>query len=199
MDSIKQWAEMLFPLIILIGLYLFRYINHFSKARALREIAPFINGEVVLRPFVAPRIQGAYMGMPYQMNFLPISRNSPGRLQVKLEFSFLFSLHLSLQGRMPGFDQLLTRGKVIETGEESFDGMVLAKGEKDLDKARVYLDNPGNKEAILAIFQEEFESIEITPKGAALLKSGDFLSSGAFTQEQALHYLSLAARLMQRV
>ena len=198
MDFLQEWRDFLFPLAVFMGLFFFRYLAHFRKGKALKEVAPYINGEAVINLFSPPRIQGAYMGMPFQMSFLPMNRNSPGRLQLTMEFAFAFNLELSSKGRMPGIEHLFTRGKAIETGEETFDSFVQARAEKEYEKAVVYLDNPGNREAVLAIFQEGFELIQISEKGVILTKQGDFLD-GLFTQEMALRALSLSSALMQRI
>ncbi len=198
MDFLLERRDLLFPIVVFIGLFIFRYFAHFKKGKSLREIAPYINGQAVIRLFSPPRIRGAYMGMPFQIAFLPMNRNSPGRLRIKLEFSFAFTLELSSKGRMPGIEHLFTRGKIIETGEETFDSFVQARAEREHERAGVYLDNPGNREAILAIFQEGFELVQLSEKGAVLIKQGDFLD-GTFTHEMALRSLALSAALMQRI
>lgn len=194
----REWLEFLLPLIIFGGLFLLRYISQFVKAKRLKEIAPYINGVAVIWPFSPPRIKGTYMGVPYQMIFLAGGRNSPGRMQIKLTFSFPFVLDIRARGGMQGLEQLFQRGKPIETGEEAFDESVVARADKEREKAELYLDNPVNRESILGILKEGFENVRFTDKELVLTKQGDFLR-GEFTPEQALHDLSLAGRLMQRL
>jgi hypothetical protein len=198
MSFLREWLEFLFPLIIFVGLFLFRYISQFVKAKKLKEIAPYINGVAVVWPFSPPRIRGTYMGTPYQMIFLPAGRNSPGQMQIKLGFSFPFGLEVRRQGVMQGLEQIFQRGRPIGTGDEAFDESVFARADKEREKAELYLDNPVNRETILEIFQDGFENIRFTEKELILTKPGDFLK-GDLNPELALRDLSLAARLMQRL
>jgi hypothetical protein len=198
MSFLREWLEFLFPIIIFVGLFLLRYISQFIKAKKLKEIAPYINGVAVIWPFSPPRIRGTYMGIPYEMSFLPAGRNSPGQMQIKLGFSFPFALEVRRQGVMQGLEQLFQRGKPIETGDEAFDEAVVARADREREKAELYLDNPVNRESILEVLQEGFENIRFTEKEMILAKPGDFLK-GDLTPELALRDLSLAARLMQRL
>ncbi len=198
MRFLKEWSEFLLPLVVFVGLFLLRYVSQFVKARQLKEIAPYINGEAVVRPFSNPRIRGIYMGTPYQMIFLPAGRNTPGGLQIKLAFSFSFGLEIRRPGPVQGLEQLFQRGGRIETGDEAFDEAVIARAGRDREKAELYLDNPVNREAILEILDEGFEDVRFTDKELILTKRGDFLS-GDMNPERALHDLELAARLMQRL
>ena len=75
----KEWFQFLLPLIIFLGLFLLRYVSQFVKARRLKEIAPYLNGVAVIWPFSPPRIKGMYMGIPFQLIFLPAGRSSPRR------------------------------------------------------------------------------------------------------------------------
>jgi hypothetical protein len=198
MSFLREWLELLFPLIIFVGLFLLRYISQFVKARKLKEIAPYINGVAVVWPFSPPRIRGTYMGIPYQMIFLPAGRNSPGQMQIKLAFSFPFGLEVRRQGGMQGLEQLFQRGKPIETGDEAFDEAVLARADREREKAELYLDNHVNRESILEVFEDGFENIRFTEKDLILTKPGDFLKED-LSPELALRDLALAARLMQRL
>jgi hypothetical protein len=198
MEIPKEWLEYLLPLIIFVGLFLFRYITQFTRGRRLKEIAPYINGEAVIWPLVPPKIKGVYMGTPYQMVFLPSGRNSPGRMQIKVSFDFPFGLEVRPRGGIQGLEQLLLRARVIETGDEDFDASTLARSDREKEKAELYLDNPENRATILELFQEGFETVRFSPKEVVLTKQGDFLG-GSLTAEQVLHDLSLASRLMQRL
>ncbi len=198
MHFLKEWSEFLLPLIVFIGLFVLRYVSQFVKARQLKDIAPYINGEAVVRPFSNPRIRGIYMGTPFQLIFLPTGRNTPGGLQLKLAFAFPFGLEIRRPGVTQGLEQLFQRGGRIETGDDTFDEAVIARAGRDRDKAELYLDNPVNREAILAILDEGFEEVRFTERELLLMKRGDFLSGG-MSPERALHDLELAARLMQRL
>lgn len=198
MSSLKEWLEILLPLIIFLGLFLLRYLSQFVKARRLKEIAPYLNGEAVIWPFSPPKIRGTYMGIPFQIIFLAAGRNSPGRMQIKLSFSFPFVLEVRGPGAMQGLEQLFQRGKPIETGDEAFDEAVVARADREQDKAELYLDNPVNRESILKVLKEGFENVRFTEKELLLSRKGDFLG-GEFTPEYALRDLALAARLMQRL
>jgi hypothetical protein len=198
MSALKEWFELLLPLVIFAGLFVLRYVSQFVRARRLKEIAPYINGVAVVWPFSPPRIRGTYMGVPFQMVFLPSGRNSPGRIQIKLSFEFPFSLEIRPPGTMQGLEQLFQRGRLIETGHEAFDQGAVARADKEREKAELYLDNPVNRESILKILEEGFESIRFTEKELVLTKQGDFLGE-ELTAERALHDLALAARLMQRL
>ena len=197
LDSYRGWLEILFPLAVFLVLFLFRYGAQFLKARHLREIAPFINGEVVLRPFFPPRIQGAYMGMSYQMSFLAEGRNTPGRLLLKLGFSCPFSMEIRAKGRMQGLSDLLAMGKSHETGEEAFDSRLAVKVDREKQSAELYLNNPMNRETLLSAFLDGFVSVRYDKDGITLTRHGNFLT-GEFTADQALHNLAMAARLVQR-
>jgi hypothetical protein len=119
-------------------------------------------------------------------------------MQIKLDFSFPFGLEVRRQGVMQGLEQLFQRGKPIETGDEAFDEAIVARADREREKAELYLDNPVNRETILEVLQEGFENIRFTEKELILTKPGDFLK-GDLTPELALRDLSLAARLMQRL
>ena len=198
MSLLKEWLEILLPLMIFFGLFLLRYVSQFVKARRLKEIAPYMNGEAVIWPFSPPRIRGTYMGVPFQLVFFPAGRNSPGRMQVKLSFSFPFGLEVRRPGAMQGLEQLFQKGRTIETGDEAFDQAALARADSERDKAGVYLDNPVNRETILEILKEGFESVRFTDKELVLTRQGDFLGA-ELTPEHALGDLALAARLLQRL
>ena len=196
MSFLKEWFQLLLPLIIFVGLFLLRYVSQFVKARRLKEIAPYLNGVAVIWPFSPPRIKGTYMGIPFQLIFLPAGRNSPGRMQIKLSFSFPFGLEVRRPGAMQGLEQLFQRGGAIETGDEAFDEAVVARADRERDKAELYLDNSVNRESILEVLEAGFESVRFTDKEVILTRPGDFLG-GELTQEHALRDLALAARLMQ--
>ena len=196
MSFLKEWFQLLLPLIIFVGLFLLRYVSQFVKARRLKEIAPYLNGVAVIWPFSPPRIKGTYMGIPFQLIFLPAGRNSPGRMQIKLSFSFPFGLEVRRPGAMQGLEQLFQRGGAIETGDEAFDEAVAARADRERDKAELYLDNSVNRESILEVLEAGFESVRFTDKEVILTRQGDFLG-GELTQEHALRDLALAARLMQ--
>ncbi len=192
----SEWMNLLLPLIVFVGIFLFRYLTQFAKARKLKEIAPYLNGEAVIRPFFPPRIRGTYMGMPFELVFLPAGRGTPARLQLRMEFAFPFVMEIRRRGTLQGLEQLFLRGKEIETGDEAFDASLVTRVDKDPDKARVYLDNPANREGILEVFREGFDTIRFTPQQLLLTRQGDFLVTG-LSQEQALRDLALGARLMQ--
>ncbi|MEW6441557.1 MAG: hypothetical protein AB1640_11545 [bacterium] len=196
-EGYKDWLEILLPLGIFLGLFLFRYAALFFKARQLREVAPLINGEVVLRPFFPPRIRGTYMGVPYQMSFLAESRTAPGRLQVRLDYPCPFDMEVRARGRMQGIADLLAARKGYETGEEEFDSHVLVRIDKGKENAEVFLNNPANREAILAALQDGFTSVRTSSDGITLTRNGNFLT-GPFTPDQALHNLSMAGRFTHR-
>ena len=198
MSSLKEWLEILLPLIIFLGLFLLRYVSQFVKARRLKEIAPYLNGEAVIWPFSPPRIRGTYMGIPFQIVFMAAGRNSPGRMQIKLSFSFPFGLEVRRHGAIQGLEQLFQRGNPIETGDEAFDEAVVARADRERDKAELYLDNPVNRESILEVLNGGFENVRFTEKELILSRQGDFLGE-EFTPEHALRDLALAARLMQRL
>ena len=198
MSFSREWLEFLFPLIIFVGLFLLRYVAQFVKAKKLKEIAPYINGVAVVWPFSPPRIRGTYMGIPYQMIFLAAGRNSPGQMQIKLVFSFPFGLEVRRQGVMQGLEQIFQRGRPIETGDEAFDESIVARADKEREKAELYLDNPVNRQTILEVFEGGFENIRFTEKELTVTKPGDFLK-GDLNPELVLRDLSLAARLMQRL
>jgi hypothetical protein len=198
MGVAREWLELLMPLIIFAGLFLLRYVSQFVKAKRLKEIAPYINGEAVVWPFSAPRIKGAYMGVAYQMIFIPSGRNSPGRMQIKLGFPFPFGLEVRKAGAAQGLEQFFQRGKRIETGDEAFDASVDARADREREKAGLYLDNPVNREAVLAVLGGGFEDVRFTEKELVLTRQGDFLK-GDLNAEQALNDLALASRLMQRL
>ncbi len=198
MSILKEWLELLLPLLIFVGLFLLRYVTQFVKAKRLKEIAPYINGQAVVWPFSSPKIRGTYMGIPYQMVFLPAGRNSPGRMQIKLSFSFPFELEVRRPGAMPGLEQLFQRGKLIETGDEAFDEAVLARADREPDKAELFLDNPVNRESVVEVLDAGFENVRFTEKELVLARQGDFLGDD-LTPESALADLALAARLMQRL
>ena len=198
MSSLRDWLELLLPLVILAGLFLLRYVSQFVKARRLKEIAPYLNGVAVIWPFSPPRIRGTYMGVTYQMIFLPSGRSSPGRLQIKFEFPFSFALDVRRTGAMQGLEQLFQRGRRIETGDETFDEAVVARADRDREKAELYLDNPVNRQLLLGVLEEGFQEVRFTEKELILTRQGDFLGTG-LTRESVLHDLSLAAGLMQRL
>jgi hypothetical protein len=198
MSFSKEWVEFLLPMIIFVALFLLRYVSQFVRAKRLKEIAPFVNGEAVIWPFSPPRIKGMYMGIPYQMIFLPSGRNSPGRMQIKISFPFPFGLEVRRRARTQGLEQLFQRGKRIETGDETFDASVEARAEKEREKAELYLDNPVNRKMILNVLQDGFDGVRYTEKELVLTRQGDFLK-GDLNAERALHDLSLAAVLMQRL
>jgi hypothetical protein len=194
----KEWFQFLLPLIIFVGLFLLRYVSQFVKARRLKEIAPYLNAEAVIRPFSPPRIRGMYMGIPFQIIFFAAGRNSPGRMQIKLSFSFPFGLEIRGPGAVQGLEQLFQRGMPIETGDEAFDQAVVARADGGRDKAELYLDNPVNRESILEIFKEGFGNVRFTEKELILTRPGDFLGE-ELTSENSLRDLALAARLTQRL
>jgi len=198
MSFSKEWLEFLLPLIVFAALFVLRYVSQFARARRLKEIAPYLNGEAVIWPFSPPRIQGTYMGVPFQMIFLPSGRNSPGRMQVKMNFPFPFGLEVRRRAGTQGLEQLFQRGKRIETGDEAFDASVDARVEKEREKAELYLDNPVNRKTILDVLQGGFDGVRYTEKELVLTRQGDFLK-GDLNAERALHDLSLAAVLMHRL
>jgi hypothetical protein len=194
----KERFQFLLPLIIFVGLFLLRYVSQFVKARRLKEIAPYLNAEAVIWPFSPPRIRGMYMGIPFQIIFFAAGRNSPGRMQIKLSFSFPFVLEIRGPGAVQGLEQLFQRGMPIETGDEAFDQAVVARADGERDKAELYLDNPVNRESILEIFKEGFGNVRFTEKELILTRPGDFLGE-ELTSENSLRDLALAARLTQRL
>ncbi len=197
-ESLRGWLELLFPLAVFLVLFLTRYAAQFFKAGRLREIAPFLNGEVVLRPFSPPRIQGTYMGMPYQLSFVSESRNMPGRLVVKLGFPFPFAMEVQPKGKFPGIARLLRGSASHETGDEAFDSQISVRVSRARESAEVYLDNPENRRNLLSAFQDGFVSASFGGSGIVLVRQGNFLSTG-LAPEQALRDLATAGRLAQRV
>jgi len=196
----KDWMEFIFPLMIFLTLYIFRYIRQFAKTKHLRDIAPLLNSEVVSGLFSPPRLKGMYMGTPFQMLFLPPSRSAPGGLmQIKLEFLFYFILEVVPKGQRQGLEELFVKGKALSSGEESFDDVVLAKADKEREKAMLFLDNPWNREVILKLFETGFVSLQFKEKEAVLTKPGDFLGKTPLTAEKALEDLDLAVRLVQKI
>ena len=198
LDFLKGWLELLFPLIIFLLLFLFRYGAQFLKAKRLKEIAPFINGEVVLWPFFPPKIQGTYMGMSYQMSFVAEGRNAPGRLLVKLGFPCSFGMEIRPKGKLQGLTDLLSTGKPHETGEDVFDSQLAVKVDREKESAEVYLSHPANRETLLTVFRDGFASVRYARDGITLTRHGNFLT-GEFTPDQALRNLTMAGRLVQRV
>lgn len=197
-ESLRGWLELLFPLAVFLVLFLARYVTQFFKAGRLREIAPFLNGEVVLRLFSPPRIQGTYMGMPYQLSFVSESRNVPGRLVVKLGFPFPFAMEVQPKGRFQGIARMLRGSASYETGDEDFDTQLSIRLSRARESAAVYLDNPENRRNLLSAFQEGFVSVSFGSSGVILVRQGNFLSTG-LAPEQALRDLATAGRLAQRV
>lgn len=195
----KEWIELLLPLLIFGGLYLWRNLRQFTQSKRLKEIAPFLNSEVVARPFTAPRLRGSYMGTPFEMRFLPASKSGPGRMQLRLDFGCGFALDMIPRGRTPGLESLFAKGKPLETGDEAFDSAVIARADKERDRAALFLDNPENRAAVTRLFDDGFDSIRFTTEGVTLSKPGEFLEGEGLTSEAALHDLDLSVRLLQRL
>jgi len=194
--SWREWIELAFPLLILVGLYLFRQIKTYTTSKHLKEIAPLINGQMVIRPFTAPRIQGNYMGMPYRISFHAASRGTPGRMQIRIDYLGLFAATLTPKGRQPGLEEIFSRGKILDTGEDAFSSAVLVKAEREREKAMLYLDNQLNREGILALFESGFVSIRFFEKGILLIKPGDFLGKDPTVMDRIVGDLDLAYRLL---
>jgi len=200
MDALKnwkEWLELLFPLLVFLGLYLFRHLKSYGKANQLRQVAPMINGEVKIRPFSAPRIQGSYMGLPYRISFHEGGRGQPGRMLMRIDFPGTFRMTLTPRGKGSAIEELFARGRTIDTAEDSFNQAVLVRVESEKDKALVYLDNPMSRGVILDLLQAGFVSIRFTGKGIQLIKPGEFLEQGGFAAESVASDLDLACRLMR--
>jgi len=193
----KEWMELLFPLLIFLGLYLFRQMKMYTKSKRLKEIAPLVNGELVVRPFSAPRIQGNYMGIPYRISFYTAGRGTPGRMQIRIEYPGLFSATLTPKGQSKGLEEIFSRGKVLTTGEDAFNDTVLVRGEKEREKVMLYLENQLNRQVILSLFESGFVSIRFSEKGILLIKPGDFLGQEASTADQIVGDLTIAYKLMR--
>ena len=149
----KQWVELIFPLLIFVGIYLFRQLRHLTKGKRLKEIAPLLNGKVVIRPFTKPRIEGNFMGLPYKMTFSSAGRGSPGKMKIQIESPGFFRLTLVPKARSTGLEEIFSRGKILSTGEDSFNSLVVARTEKEREKAMLYLDNQVNRGMILNLFE----------------------------------------------
>jgi len=194
----KEWAELLLPLIVFLGLYLFRHVKMYTQSRRLKEIAPLINGELILWPFMAPRIQGNYMGIPYRIAFTAPGRGSPGGMQIRIDCPGLFSATMTPKDRGgKGLEELFGRGKVLDTGEDVFGGAVRVRVEAEREKAMLYLDNQRNRENILALFAAGFGSIRFFERGILLVKPGDFLGRDAAMADQIAGDLGMAYALMR--
>ena len=191
--------EMLFPLLIFLFLFLYRQFRNFTKAKNLKDIAPFVNGEVVVRPFSAPRIQGNYMGISFRMSFFAESRNSPGRMQIRLDFPYSFAMDVVPKGQKPVLEEIFVKDRSITTGEDSFNDAVSTRVHREREKAMLFLDNSLNRSAILDVFKSGFQSMRFSEKGVVLAKPGDFLGKEGLKPEQALEFLTLAGKLVQRV
>ncbi len=192
----REWFERLFPLLILLGLYIFRQVRTFAKAKHLKEIAPLINGALVIRPFSAPRIQGNYMGMPYRISFYGAGRATPGRMQIQIDYTGLFTANLTPRAQQKGLEEIFSRGKGLATGDESFDNAVLVRAEREPEKAGLYLDNPINRKGVLTLFESGFVSIRFFEKGVLLTKLGDFLGKGSSGGDRVVGDLELAYKLL---
>jgi len=196
---LREWSELLFPLLIFGGIYLVRFFRTYRQARGLREIAPLLNGEAVLRPFFTPAIKGIYMGHSFRMSFFPAGRNSPGRLQILFEFPCSAHFEVVARGRTPGVQELLGRKSNVAVAEEAFNASVTVRADRDREKAALYLDNPGNRGLILELVDRGFSSIRFTGQGVVLSKAGDFLGKEGITAEKAMEYLTFAGRLVERI
>ena len=195
----REWVDFIFPLLIFGGIYLYRHYRQYKKARGLREVAPFINSEVVHRPFTSPRLRGTYMGIPFHMVFLPATRGAPERMQIKLEFACHFGLEVIPRGRGSGLEELFVKAATVATGDDAFDNAVLIRVEKDKDKAMLYLDNPINRQGILSAFNNGFNTVRFSEKNLILNKPGDFLGPDGLTPEMALKDLEIATHLLQQI
>jgi len=193
----REWIEVLFPLLLFLGIYLFRPIKHYAKAGKLKEIAPFLNGRVITRPFSMPRIEGSYMGIPYRITFSPPGRGSPGKMQIQIEYPGFFGLTLTPRSRSSGLEEIFQKGRLLSTNEEGFNKAVVAKADREREKAMLFLESQSNRAKILNIFQAGFALIRITEKGVTLVRPGDFLTGTPLTPDQAVEDLTLACRLVQ--
>ena len=195
----REWLDFIFPLLIFGGIYLYRHYRQYKKAKGLREVAPFINSEVVHRPFTSPRLKGTYMGIPFQMVFLSATRGAPERMQIKLDFACHFALEIIPKGRGSGLEELFVKVATVATGDDGFDNAVLIRVEKEKEKAMLYLDNPVNRQAVLDVFSSGFNIVRFSEKQLILEKPGDFLGSDGITPEQALKDLESATYLLQQI
>ena len=198
LEKWKGWAELLFPLLIFAVLYLVRRCRNYRQAQRLREIAPLLNGEAVLRPFSAPAIRGIYMGHSYRMSCFPSARNSPGRLQIFLGFPCGVRFEVVPKEGRPGVEELLFRKKRVAVADDSFNATVVVREEKEWEKASLYLDNPRNRELLVELVDRGFRSIRFESDGVTLIKEGDFLGRDGLGAEKAMEYLTLAGRLLER-
>jgi hypothetical protein len=198
MEFFNQWREILLPLLIFLALLIFRHISQMVKARHLKDVAALLNGEVVIRPFSPPKIKGTYMGMQFQIVFTPEGRGSPGMLVVTFEYPCPFAMEIHQKGQMPHLGELLSRGRVVQSGEEDFDEQFLLRVEKDIEKAEHYLNNKSNREMVKEAFKRGYVSVKYSERGITLSKPGRFLQAAGVTSEELSSHLAFAARLGER-
>jgi hypothetical protein len=194
----REWLQLLFPLLIFAVIYLWRQVRVYSRGKQLREIAPYLNGRAVLRPFGAPAISGLYLGHAYRMRFPPGSRNSPGRFELALDFPFDFVLDIRARGAAGGIESILFRGQTVQTGDRGLDEAVVVRLDKEPERARLYLDNPAYRRAVLEAVGQGFQLIRYTGKGVFLSRAGEFLGKESVGVERLQQYLTLAGRLLGR-
>jgi hypothetical protein len=192
----REWLQLLFPLLIFAVLFLWRQVRNYSRGRRLRELAPYLNGRAVLRPFSAPAITGLYLGYAYRMSFVPAFRNAPGRFELMLEFPFDFVLDIRPRAGARGVEAILSRGRAIQTGDRELDESVVVRSQGEPERAMSYLGRSACRRAVLDLVGQGFQLIRYTAKGVSLTKAGDFLGREGVSAQQILHDLSLAGRLV---
>lgn len=197
MDLFDRWRDVLLPLLVFGGLLLYRQIVQTRKARRLKDIAPLLNAEAVIRPFSSPKIRGTHMGMPFEIVFVPPGRSAGGMLVLTFSYPCPFSLEVRPRGAAPRLADLLSRGTHIESGNEHFDSQFALKAEKDPEKASHYVMNAHNQELLRKAFEQGIALVRYSERGITLLKPGSYLREDLSGDELA-DYLTCAARLGER-
>lgn len=199
MESFNQWREFFLPLFVFLVLLVIKQFSQMFKARQLKDIAPLLNGEVVIRPFSPPRIKGMHMGMPFQIIFMPEGRGSSGMVVVTFEYPCPFAMEVRPKGAIPHLGDLLSRGKVVQSGDEAFDAQYMLRVDKDPQKAEHYVMNKANRDMLAQAFQMGFVSVRYSERGITLSRPGKVLRGEGVSSEELSSHLAFAARLGERL
>ena len=102
-----------------------------------------------------PKLSGSFEGLPFVVCLSTGSKNTPRKLNVRIENPFSFKLAVLKENSFSDFAKKLGISKDVQSGDAAFDAEFLLMSDDDF-AVRSFLSDPAVKELIRSVFKMNY-------------------------------------------
>ena len=159
--QLEPFLPLIFPLLIVGGVFSFFYFDARKKKEALAKLGLRFQGAV--GGFFNQSFRGTYAGVAFTLTLIPAGKNSPPYLTVELFKAMPFALQVTTENALTRFGKNLGLLREVSVHALSFDERFFIRSD-DEQQAASFLGRAEAREAVTALFDAGFEALDFNKK-----------------------------------